>query len=622
MVGPQTLVGFLGSRARNGERPSMRRMRIISIVVVGVAAFAALVLGTQHWTGAKASASAPRYTAVPGGEKGEQFAAMDAYWNDRLTYPTGRFNPAWLRAAARQDARIARGVPAAAGPNGSTWTGLGPQPERMDGCTGCFNYHKTEGRINAIVVDPTTTTNGSIVAYAATVGGGVWKTTNCCSTSTTWTVTTDDPLIAAITIDTLAIDPANHNTIYAGTGDLNYGSFSMGSQGILKSTDAGATWTLLGEDVFGPGYDQPPGEFPQYDAVGKVRVDPNDPTRSSPARRRASSSPTTAAPTGRGRARPTPSTPNDRTSRASSWRTWAPPRGSSLRSASAVLPPPCSTTSGRTARTASTPATCQRADARRLPRSRRTRTVSSTARREREPVPNRCAHERRQRRHYVNSTTGDQLGRIDIAVAPSNPNVIYAQVQSIAPNSGGSCGGGPGCQLGVWATTNGGTNLVVHGRIAGAARSAAAVDYPQNWYDQGIAVDPNNADRLYVDTFDVWLATRTGSSFTDVTCGYNGGTSVHVDQHALAFVHGSSSIMLVGSDGGAFATTQANLQPDRARQLLQHGRRPEHDRVLLGRHQRQLRRPRRIRPPRAARRTTARASSASRATQQAPRSGR
>ena len=33
---------------------------------------------------------------------------------------------------------------------------------------------------------------------------------------------------------------------------------------------------------------------------------------------------------------------------------------------------------------------------------------------------------------YSNPTTGDQLGRIDIAVAPSNPQVIYAQVQSIA----------------------------------------------------------------------------------------------------------------------------------------------------------------------------------------------
>src|SRR5881409_2200887 len=147
----------------------MRRTRIVSIVVVCAAALAALVLGSRHWTGARASVSPAHYVPVPDGEKGEQFAAMDSYWNDRLTYPTGRFNPAWLRRAARQDARISSRRPS--GPGGSAWTALGPQPERMDGCTGCYNYHKTEGRLNSIAVDPTTTTNGSIVAYAGSVGG-------------------------------------------------------------------------------------------------------------------------------------------------------------------------------------------------------------------------------------------------------------------------------------------------------------------------------------------------------------------------------------------------------------------------------------------------------------------
>ena len=57
---------------------------------------------------------------------------------------------------------------------------------------------------------------------------------------------TDDPLIGTTAIDTITIDPNDHNKVYAGTGDLNYGSFSMGSQGILKSADAGATWVVLG----------------------------------------------------------------------------------------------------------------------------------------------------------------------------------------------------------------------------------------------------------------------------------------------------------------------------------------------------------------------------------------
>ena len=192
------------------------------------------------------------YQPVPGGDP-DDLDRLEADWNNRLTYPTGVFDPAWVRLAAAADARIARNVPfgaqtrfrldnVTAALDPTNFTSLGPRPLRMTGCSGCYNYSLTEGRVNDIVVDPTTTTNGSIIAYAATVGGGVWKTTNCCSSTTTWSVTTDDPLLATISIDTLTIDPNDHNTIYAGTGDLNFGSFSMGSQGILKSTNGGATW--------------------------------------------------------------------------------------------------------------------------------------------------------------------------------------------------------------------------------------------------------------------------------------------------------------------------------------------------------------------------------------------
>src|SRR5438477_4378136 len=228
-----------------------------------------------------------RYMPVPGGTA-DDLNRMEEEWNNRLTYPTGLFNPAWIRQAAVEDSLINRAIPSGVpsknlnqtntplvlNPNG--FTALGPAPLQMTGCSGCYNYTKTEGRVNDIAIDPTTTTAGSIVAYLASVGGGVWKTTNCCSSSTSWSVTTDDPLLATITIDTLAIDSNNHNTIYAGTGDLNYGSFSMGSQGILKSTDGGVHWSLLGANVFGPALTQPAGQYPQYDAVGKVRVDPRN----------------------------------------------------------------------------------------------------------------------------------------------------------------------------------------------------------------------------------------------------------------------------------------------------------------------------------------------------------
>ena len=87
---------------------------------------------------------------------------------------------------------------------------------------------------------------------------------------------TDDPLLATIAIGDITIDPNNHNTVYAGTGDLRFGSFSFGSAAVLKSTDQGATWVNLGADVFAPYYPQPAGKFPQYQAIGKVRVDPRN----------------------------------------------------------------------------------------------------------------------------------------------------------------------------------------------------------------------------------------------------------------------------------------------------------------------------------------------------------
>ncbi len=202
---------------------------------------------------------------------------------------------------------------------------------------------------------------------------------------------------------------------------------------------------------------------------------------------------------------------------------------------------------------------------------------------------------------------------------------MYAQVQSIAPNTSGNCGSAPGCQLGVWATTNGGTTWSFMEGSQGPSLGGCGFDYPQNWYDQGLAVDPNNPDRLFVDTYDIWFASRTGSTLNNLTCGYQGssGHVVHVDQHALAFVNGSSSILLVGSDGGAFSTLNANVASDTERaDLDQHGRRPEHDRVLLGRHQRLLRNLAEPRRPPGAHRTTRPASPGSRAIRPDPCSGR
>jgi hypothetical protein len=546
----------------------------------------------------------------------ERLISEEEYWNHRLTYPTGRYSPAWTRKAAEQDLSIKRAVPggrkgivlnpALAAKDGLTssdgslvlnptgFVALGPMPEHMTGCSGCFDYGITEGRINAIVIDPTTTTNGSLVAYAGSVGGGVWKTTNCCSSNTTWNVTTDSPLLTTISIDTLAFDPHDHNTIYAGTGDLNYGSFSMGSQGILMSSDAGNSWTVLGANVFGPEYSEPPGNYPQYDAVGKVRVDPNN-------------SNNIVAGTKKGlwfSYDKGLTWTNCLTNSFSSQRQditgleLTDMGGGVTRIVAAIgvrgFPTYVQYDLGNNGANGIYKGTMQASGC---------PTFTSIASNSNGFVfgtqvsgspyttgalmnagsGNPCNYpiSGGNGTYCGNGPTGgsttnggtvNNLGRIDIGIAPSDPLTIYAQVQSINWNNNSNCGNTSGCQIGAWVTKDGGAtwNFMAGsagGSLLGCAStgvgSSGSADYPQNWYDQGVVVDPNNPDRVYFDTFEVWLASSTGTAWYDLTCGYNGSSVanhvVHVDQHALAFVNGSSDILMAGNDGGVHGTLNASV---------------------------------------------------------------
>jgi hypothetical protein len=539
----------------------------------------------------------------------ERLISEEEYWNHRLTYPTGRYSPAWTRKAAEQDGSIKRGVPAGrkgvvvnraiAGVNAvetldpTGFVALGPMPEHMTGCSGCYDYGTTEGRVNTIVTDPTTTTNGSIVAYLGSVGGGVWKTTNCCTSNTTWSVTTDSPLLSTTSIDTLALDPNDHNTIYAGTGDLNYGSFSMGSQGILKSNDGGNTWTVLGADVFGPEYSEPSGNYPQYDSVGKVRVDPNN-----------SSNIVAGSKKGlwfsydQGATWTNCLTNNFVSQRQDITGLELSDMGGGVTRVLAAVgargfPTYVQYDLGNNGANGIYSATMQGSGCPTFTSiagntngfvfgTQVTGSPYLTGALMNAGSGNACNYPLTggNATYCGNGATGgtttnggtvNNLGRIDIGVAPSNPLTIYAQAQAIDWDSNSNCGNTNGCQIGAWASNDGGTTWSfmtgsAGGSLLGCASSgggsSGSADYPQNWYDQGVVVDPNNPDRVFFDTYEVWLASRTGTAWYDLTCGYN-GTSVsnhvvHVDQHALAFVHGSSDYLLVGNDGGVHGTLNAS----------------------------------------------------------------
>src|SRR5579862_4750582 len=112
-----------------------------------------------------------------------------------------------------------------------SWTLIGPNPTINGSLT-------TAAWTNALAVDPT---NAS-VAYLGAPEGGVWKTTDG---GAHWIPLTDTQ--PSLAIASLAIDPINHNTIYAGTGD----SYLYG-EGLLKTTNGGTTWTYIPSPFAGP----------------------------------------------------------------------------------------------------------------------------------------------------------------------------------------------------------------------------------------------------------------------------------------------------------------------------------------------------------------------------------
>ena len=128
------------------------------------------------------------------------------------------------------------------------------------------------------------------------------------------------------------------------------------------------------------------------------------------------------------------------------------------------------------------------------------------------------------------SQGGNTLGRIDLAMAPSNPAYIYAQVSNTTNQR----------QLGLWRTTDGGATWAQRSDGSVLRDCAGQLgDFPQNWFNQGVAVDPNDPETIFMDTVDIWRSSDGGAGFTDTTCSYSGGF-VHPDQHALAFKPGSS----------------------------------------------------------------------------------
>ena len=105
-----------------------------------------------------------------------------------------------------------------------------------------FGPRSTGGRIKSIIIHPTKPNT----LYIGAAAGGVWRSTDA---GATWTPLMDDA--NGIAIGSLCFDPVDPNIIYAGTGEQVIGSnFYLGA-GLMRSTDAGETWSILGLSTVG-----------------------------------------------------------------------------------------------------------------------------------------------------------------------------------------------------------------------------------------------------------------------------------------------------------------------------------------------------------------------------------
>src|SRR5438477_4813849 len=123
------------------------------------------------------------------------------------------------------------------------WKELGPAPLAVG----------NGGRVASLAAHPTDPT----IYYVGGATGGLWK-----FQGGVYTPLTDQMPVASI--GAIAVDPKNPNIIYAGTGEPKAAPHAFYGVGIYKSTDAGASWIVLGGATFGGR------------AISRIAVSPDD----------------------------------------------------------------------------------------------------------------------------------------------------------------------------------------------------------------------------------------------------------------------------------------------------------------------------------------------------------
>ena len=268
----------------------------------------------------------------------------------------------------------------------------------------------------------------------------------------TWTPLTDSQ--PSLAMGAIVLDPTNPDIVYAGTGEENFAVDNYYGAGILKSTDGGATWT----NVVGPFLRRTISALAIHPSNGQILL---------------------AATDAQGVFRST-----------DGGATW----NSVLSGAAAISV--CFDTSNHNSAYASL------GDPHGSPANGVYHSTDSgltwTA---------------------INGTGTNTLpltnaGRIELAVAPSNPSVLYAGLQNSGEDYGTS--------LGIFKSIDGG--------VSWRQLSSVSPDWcrKQCWYDMTIHVSPKDPNVVYAGGLQIMRSLDGGVTWTTLDANFS---QVHVDQH-------------------------------------------------------------------------------------------
>ena len=130
---------------------------------------------------------------------------------------------------------------------------------------------------------------------------------------------------------------------------------------------------------------------------------------------------------------------------------------------------------------------------------------------------------------------GGSAGRIEVAIAPSDPTIVYASSQ----------------KLGLFGSTDGGHTFV---NVAGQFYMSS-----QGWYDNIVWVDPTDPSTVVVGGLDLHRSRDAGFTWTKISAWQFAPSSAHADHHMIVEDPGFDGVtnktVYFGDDGGLYRAT-------------------------------------------------------------------